>query len=351
MFKIKYNTIYFYLISTQNKSLKNKFINYKMCAQTNTVETRGMRWDQTLISKAEELHYYIKVSEDKGGQLVLSGAGNRWKKNGTKEDIYINEIRLAGSKENIQKVLERQSYAQKDIDRLISGSYTCNNYDLPEAQGGRKEQFQDEINKYKEFKKKNNTKQKPSNDISLQKLDLIVKELNDTDSKKNMPAKNTRRYWILEKYSKLTEGKVLDVSLMKQDGSGIKIRSVPKPNSTKYGNFLNVPVVSSLYGTYEYTLKILQASLHLTQTQLNDCITEYKTRAGIISRPQTKRTRPEKSEKATVESEVKETVKAVVKESKKTPPRETLKTLEPTTKKPAQSRLRTNNFSSPSKSK
>jgi len=322
--------------------LKSKFEVYKMCAQENTIETRGMRWDQTLIPKANEMHYYIKVSEEKGGQLVLSGAPNRWKKNGTKDDIYISEIRLAGNKTNIRKVLEGNTYSSKDVDRLIASAYTSFNYALPEDQGGKQEQFQNEVNKYKEFKKTNVNKQKTSVDISLEKLQSIVEDLNNSENRKKIPSKNTRKYWILEKYGKLSEGKVIDVSLMKQDGSGIKTRSVPKETSKKYGNFFGVAVVSSDFKNYDYTLRTLQ----IPQSQINDCVTQYRHAAGIVSKPQVKKSKPETTPQEVKQEKVKQEKPKEEKPKKVTPPRESLKTIEtPVAKPEARSRFKISKIS------
>lgn len=222
------------------------------------VISRGMRWNPTMAQSAANGCYYIKVGE-KGGQLQITGASNRWKKN--PQDVYISSLRIAGPPDAVRSTLENNGYAPSQIDEFFSTAYTSSNFCLTGAEGGLKEQFDEECDSYSSYKKDNKTKDTDDKDtkVKLEYLAFLVDNLPNTETAKASRKTTTdgskkggargAKVPLSDRISSLPAGKVLDVSNMKEGGAGVKTIDAPGAGSKKI--YVDpIPVVSSSYERY-----------------------------------------------------------------------------------------------------
>lgn len=212
------------------------------------VVARGMRWNPEMAEKARQSHHYIKVG-DKSGQLQITGAQNRWKKNA--KDVYISVLRIAGDPEAIETALQSAGYSKSEIDGFFAQAYTFGNYNLPAAQGGMMEEFNRETDAYHAYKKENaSTEEESAPVLRLEHLEALVATLpecqttkatrhkaaaegdNSASSKKGSRGAKEP---LKDRLDRLPEGKCLDVSKMNlSNGSGVKSVETPGANSKKY---------------------------------------------------------------------------------------------------------------------
>lgn len=207
------------------------------------VAQRGQKLTQDTINKASAGHYYIKAGE-KGGHLQLSGAPKRWAKAETANDIYVPGFRVAGNHAAVQSLLKQSNLSDADIQVAIKDAYTNANQDAM------KTRFEAETNAAMAYRKNAPVKAtRPT--ISLAELGGIITNIKGekptrgpgagrgrakaTEGAQGSPGRRGVRRPLNERLGALPEGKVLDVSAMKADGTGVKMIGQPKPSSKKIG--------------------------------------------------------------------------------------------------------------------
>jgi len=236
-----------------------------------TIVSKGMRWERSQAQKAVEGHFYFKVGE-KGGQLLLSGAPGRWRKPEYAGYIYIPTLRLAGNPEEIRSVLQSQGMQSNQVEDYINSAYTSQNYSVSVNQGGLKEHYDNEVNQYLTFKNSQTTQKGVSDGptVSLEMLAYLVDNLPQATTGKTStrpklsgqtrvtsPVKRSgRKISLTTRLQQLQPNKVLDVSNMKDEGTGIKSIDKPGPGSKKIG-LPEWPIVSSHADKYSLALELL----------------------------------------------------------------------------------------------
>lgn len=242
------------------------------------VVSKGMKWNPQMAQKALDTHQYIKVGDKGGTNLTITGAPKYWKKN--QDFVYLPDLRLAGSRQNVITVLrgyrseEGGSYSDAQIDVFLKNAYTSENYVVPQSQGGRAEDYQHEFDNYLAFKQSQST-QKPKKEapsITLADLSFLIDKLPEAEtlkvssksrsSKTSKPKSDTRRNVrhvnLKQRLDSLAPGSVLDVSNMKDDGTNIKTIPEPGAGSKKHG-VDGVKVVSSSAENFAKAMKLLGA--------------------------------------------------------------------------------------------
>ena len=224
-----------------------------------TIVGRGMRWTQEAAQKANQGQFYIKVG-DKAGDLLLTGAEKRWKQVEHAGDIYVNALRIAGSPLAIQQLLTLHQLPQGDIAGYLQGGYSAANT----APGGAlHDAFVQEVALAKAVHKqakeaKGVTATAPG--MTLAQLHAIAVQLphaNPVNARTATtggvvtlagtisPKRGGRKKPLIERLrAAQAAGKVLDVSNMTADGSGVKPIARPGGKTAKIGP-AGVPVVSS----------------------------------------------------------------------------------------------------------
>jgi len=264
-----------------NKGLNIAKRNKNMSTGTAKIVTKGTRWSPELSQKAARDFNYIKADE-KGGRLFLSGAPNRWKKDPS--NVYLPTERLTGTPADVEAILRTcGNYTEAQIRQAMANAYTYQNVMGPNPT--KKMDYDRELEQAKNSRPKSGQKSGQKEDgsnstLKLSEINDVLKQIPGAKkvtgrSTKNATPKTTqstdtattgrrgRRVPIFERISKLGPNKVLDVSHMTDDGSGIKMIDRPKQTSAKIEvetirGCPAFPVVSSDFSKYEAIIRHLR---------------------------------------------------------------------------------------------
>lgn len=254
--------------------------------------SRGMRWTPEMFKRAEKGQFYYKIG-DKGGQLLISGAQARWKRPEFAEYIYIPSLRVSGKPEDLYKLLQSVVQNESKIREYLSSSYTSSNVSVPQKNGGMMEQFEAEVSEFGKFRETQSTTKEPGSNsgINLVMLDSLIGSLDHAEAiRKSRPVKQApipnaagtgqvlqpkragRRLPFSTRIHNLRNGQVLDVTNMREDGTGAKVILQPGPNSGKIGCSLVSGIVSSNLETFRMAL----TQLELSSEQQQQCLAQWQ---------------------------------------------------------------------------
>lgn len=257
------------------------------------IVSRGMRWTPEMLGRAEKGHFYYKIG-DKGGQLFLSGATARWKRPEYSRYIYIPSMRIAGNPEDLKSLLQSINASDKDIKEYMINAYSSQNTQVSVKNGGMLEKYEAELSEYTRFRESQvdskETNTGPS--VNLVMLNTLIDALPQAEairsirqnkpgvsstssgsSGTSVPAKRPgRRVPFSQRITNLRNGQVLDVSNMREDGTGAKIIAQPGSGSGKMGCTLISGIVSSSLETFRLALQ----QLNLTADQQQQCLAQWQ---------------------------------------------------------------------------
>ena len=201
------------------------------------VSKQTFKLSEAKIQNARTAHRYIKA--DGNGDLMLTGASNYWREH--PEYHYIPRYRIAGSEDDIRFRLREYGINDREINELISTSYTLSSVEFE-----RKHEYEKEIELIKEFKKT-----KPKDKVLLLDLADVHSKVKNRDFTvvstftKNkdgilvQEAKQSKRKGIKrnmsfkERVENIEDGYVLDVSTLTSEGKGSKYMKAPTELSSK----------------------------------------------------------------------------------------------------------------------
>jgi hypothetical protein len=124
---------------------------------------------QLLLKQAVSGNYYMKVTDLKT-KWKITGAVRKFKLD--PEVMFVPQFRLVGKRHELTYFLEKLGYTPDQIQNILSLSYTSNNYNVPESQGGRKESFDVEV---KSSKPKRQSQQSKSSSMTFNDLYNMLK--------------------------------------------------------------------------------------------------------------------------------------------------------------------------------
>lgn len=235
---------------------------------------------------ADGTFFRVRGKRSSKNTLSLGGAEKMWEKD--PGFIYVPIYNLAGTEEDVASVLiELTQGDREEVGRVLSEAITSRNYNVPVADGGQMENYEQLLRNYRVLhnlireKRTEGFNARGEPIITLDLLPYIVSELSATQevvgqaaprprtpSRRKVAAptapqtKRTNAKSLLTRMMSLPEGKVLDVSAMKEDGSGVRTINIPGPTSGKVGTDLSeIRIVSSNLENYDRALKILEAEL------------------------------------------------------------------------------------------
>ena len=250
-----------------------------------TVVGRGMRWTNEAAQKAAQGQYYIKVG-DKAGELLLSGAEKRWKQPANAGDIYIPALRVAGSPVAIQQLLALHNLQADQIAAYIQNGYSAANTGVG---GALRASYEAELGQAKlvhQQAKQAKGTQPTAPGMTLAQLKVIAAQLPQARAViartatagttgglvtvgTVSPKRGGRKKPLIERLrAAQAAGKVLDVSNMTADGSGVKPIARPGGKTAKIGP-AGVPVVSSDAGKFAQAMAMLGAGFEQFAQQYN----------------------------------------------------------------------------------
>jgi len=264
-----------------NKGLNIAKRSKNMSTGTAKIVTKGTRWSPELSQKAARDFSYIKADE-KDGRLLLTGAQQIWKNN--PNNVYLPTERLTGTPADVESILRTYgNYTEAQIRQAMANAYTYQNVMGPNPT--KKMEFDREIEQAKAGRPKAGQKAGQKADgncaLKLSEINDVLKQIPGAKkvtgrSTKNATPKTTqsddaapttgrrgRRIPVFDRISKLGPNKVLDVSHMTDDCSGIKMIDRPKQSSAKIEvetirGCPAFPVVSSDFAKYEAIIRHLR---------------------------------------------------------------------------------------------
>lgn len=110
---------------------------------------------QLLLKQAVDGNYYMNVN-DLRKKWKITGAVRKFRSD--PEVMFVPQFRLVGKRHELTHFLEKLGYTHDQIQNILSLSYTSNNYNVPESQGGRKELFDVEVKSSKPKRKHKQSK-------------------------------------------------------------------------------------------------------------------------------------------------------------------------------------------------
>lgn len=220
------------------------------------------RWSAAAAGKAADKHVYLRVGGAKGvTKRALSGAERTsWSKPENAEEydtIFINEVRITGTPENVQAALTMAGFPLDQIQTLFNGAITRDNYKTT-----MKAVYDAEIAAHSAIK--GGKTKTPV--YSTENLLWFFKELpNATIVYKSGEKKTTgggrgggRSETLADRIAKLPAGKVLDVSALDVvTGVGATQKNAPKGagRAGKFGTD-RIPIISNDLAKYIRALEL-----------------------------------------------------------------------------------------------
>lgn len=228
-----------------------------------TETLQGLFWSKEDAQKALSKHSFIRVSNsDKRSQRQISGAERVWSVPETQDEIYLIRYRISGKSDDIKSALLNAGYPASQVELALAEAVTFENYKIPNAEGGRKEDYDHELEKLhifrqeeKEYKARQNVDWSTLLKIAAntKRAHIIMKE------RTGSPRKTSRGRTLIEKFDDVqgSEGKIIDVSNLREDGKGTTIRGKPTTERAKGVYIPGVPIISNSQEKYLRALEML----------------------------------------------------------------------------------------------
>lgn len=202
------------------------------------------------IESARKGNYYLCVDYDKLRHWKITTAVNKFNKDST--IVFLPTLKLAGRRDNVIKSLVESGYDRLVAEKLLEEAYTASNYNKPFQDNGKKEQFEEEVNK--SLVKPRETK---SNNVTLKLLKDLMKN-NPKSVRNNRDKKSGDKVEKFKnKFYTVPFNKLLDVSNLTDDGKGSKLvnKPVKQPKNKIYNSEL--PLISSSADKYNLAIKLI----------------------------------------------------------------------------------------------
>lgn len=272
-------------------------------APTSQSENKSLKWSREKAEEAAKKFEFIRVGGAKNvSTRRLSGAGRSvWPKN--PDDVFHTGYRISGKPADVRAALElSQELTPEEIDETMETVITYGNHTVPDAQGGMKEEYDNEIANYEAWKNQESqtdAKKKSKKSFTtqytlpnavwfaanLKTAQVVTKDsmvASKTAGKTTKVAKGAKTAAKTGKGGKAapllqriqeatTAGKVVDVTEMGDQGTGA--RTKPKPgNKSKLLHSSHLPgLASETVEKYTAALRMLpggEAAYHEALTDV-----------------------------------------------------------------------------------
>ena len=223
---------------------------------------------------------YARPPAKKISKLKLTRAVQRWKKEESKDDLYVPSLRVIGTEDEIRRWMTTKGYPLDQVEAALDEAFGAENIDDPEFKDLTTRKPPITSNQALSALRLFNTSIKvDATMISVVKLHNAAHE-EKTSPMKRMVKKNTviheaedevaaasssgptisktqLKKKLESRISKLKDGYVLDISTMQSNGNGIKVIQRPLSNDRVRHGISDLPVVSSSESVFENLLEIL----------------------------------------------------------------------------------------------
>jgi hypothetical protein len=210
------------------------------------LEFSGLYWSKVDAVKAAQKHTFIRVNKSNSrSSRQINGAERVWNRPETQDEVYLPTYRITGNPQNIAIALNRAGYTEEQVLEALEDAISRNNYKSDKA-----ELYQEEMFCLRAFKKEQK-KLKEQEKISWDSLLVIASNAKKShvvlQDKGDSQRGASKRKTFLQQYKRIQgqEDKVVDVSNMRDDGTGILVKNKPTSSRSRYVVIDAVPVVSN----------------------------------------------------------------------------------------------------------
>ena len=218
----------------------------------------GLLWSKEDAEKAAHKHAFVRVSDsDKRSYRHISGAERMWTQPESEDEIYLLNFRISGKPKDIEIALLNAGYSPEQLDGALEKAVTSKNY-----KSEMKKFYQTELEGLREYKNEEKERKSRSTSIGWDTLLQIASNTNLAHiimkEKGQSPKRTTGRgKTLIERFDEIEgqEGKMVDVSDMREDGTGVKIQSRP---TTERGQKIFLPTIPILSKTQDKYMRALE---------------------------------------------------------------------------------------------
>lgn len=230
-----------------------------MTETTETTETpNGLYWSKEDAEKAMTKHTFIRVSKsDKRSMRQITGAERVWGNPETSDEIYITTFRISGKTQDVKTALSLAGYSTEQINRALADAITLENY-----KRSQRNTFKAELKNLKLYKieeKERKEKAQVSWDTILRIADNIKETHVVMKERPKTPGKKGKGKTLLERFDEIHdhEGKIVDVSEMREDGTKVILKPKPKSERGRFVFMDGIPIMSRSEDKYLRALEML----------------------------------------------------------------------------------------------
>jgi len=223
----------------------------------------GLFWSKDDAEKALSKHTFIRVSRsDKRSTRQMSGAERIWSQPETSDELYVVNFRISGKREDIEASLLNAGYSPEQVKLALEKAVTSENYQVAQDEGGQKEAYDREIEKLKGFKEEEKERKKRE-DIDWETLLRIASDVKHVHvvmkERAGVSPKRGKGKTFIDRFEEIRdlEGKMIDVSNMRDDGTRVVLRSRPQTERGQLVFISDIPIMSRTQEKYLRALEML----------------------------------------------------------------------------------------------
>jgi hypothetical protein len=241
------------------------------------VDYLGLVWSKEDAVRAALRHTFIRVSQsNKRSTRRISGAEMIWSQPETEDEIYLVNFRISGKPKDVAIALNRAGYSEEQVEKALETALTKDTY-----QNVTKAIYEEELSKLKIFQEEEKMRKK-QDEVDWDTLLNIAAKTKSSHvilrEKGNTQRGVGRGKTFLEQFERVrtSEGKVVDVSEMRPDSKGIKVRNKPSSERSRLVVLDTIPVVSNNEKQFLRALEILKGAEEFESD------TEYQKAVNLV---------------------------------------------------------------------
>jgi len=218
----------------------------------------GLYWSKDEAEKAMAKHTFIRVSDsDKRSMRQITGAERVWSNPPTQDEIYITTFRISGKAEDVSRALSLAGYSQDQVDSALSSAITVKNYKKTH-----RKIFKSELENLKLYKTEEKERRANSQASwnTILKIAENIKEVHVVmKDRPKTPGKKGKGKTLVERFNEIHnhEGKIIDVSDMREDGTKVILKAKPKSERGRFVFMDGIAIMSRSEEKYVNALKML----------------------------------------------------------------------------------------------
>lgn len=227
----------------------------------------GFKWSQKAADDAYDKANFIHVGGETVTRRTLSGAAKKWE-NPTSVDrdniFLLDNYRITGTPQAVTYALRAAGKTDGEIQQAINNQIDRNNYNVPQAQGGMAEIYDEELKRYEQLK----GSRSPTEGYNVKQIIWFgtpevlknaraVSKSGEQKGEVTGGRKETRKS-LSDRARSLAAGKVLDVSSFDPlTGTGATTKNQTKKSRTGAAKSSRLPIQSTNLENYISALRLI----------------------------------------------------------------------------------------------